>query len=204
MDIDNLPTEFAQLRKTMNALYPLPDDDFDKVARVFHYKKFNKGELVLQEGKKCRHIWFIIKGCFRIFSAENGVDMNVRFFFEYSIAADFISLRHEIPSNFYIVALEDTEVLYSFKPDYKPVLSFSKPLLSMTAEFFARHFFDEIEQCDSFKLMSPEERYNNLVQNKPKYIQRIPVTYLASYLGMSRKTLTRIRSNMANSHLVEN
>lgn len=195
MDHDKHPLALEQLRKSLNAFYPLPDNDFELLTKVFHFKKFNKGEVVLQEGKVCRHIWFVIKGCFRIFSVEDGVDVNVRFFFENSIAADFISLRHEIPSNFFIVALEDTEVLYSFKPDYLPVFAFSKSLVMLTTEFFANQFYNEIEHSNSFKLMGPEERYNSLLTTRPKYIQRIPLTYLASYLGMSRKTLTRIRSN---------
>ena len=195
MENDNLQQALAIFKKSLQDIYlPLPDSDFEQLAKVMHYKRYNKGEVVLQEGKVCRHFWFILKGCFRIFAVEKGVDVNVRFFFEHSIASDFISLRHQVPSNFYIVALEDTEVLYSYKPDYKPVLSFSKSLVALTAEFFAYQFFDEIEHSNSFKLMSPEERYHNLLKNRPRYFQRIPLTYLASYLGMSRKTLSRIRA----------
>jgi CRP-like cAMP-binding protein len=195
MDQKAILSPVEMLSKSLNALHPLPDTDFERLSQVFHYRKYNKGEVVLQEGRVCRSLSYILKGCFRIFSVENGADVNVRFFFEGSIAADFISLRHEIPSHFYIVALEETEVLYSYKRDYKPILNFSKPLTMLTAEFFAHHFFDEIEHSNSFKLMTPEERYNNLLINRPKYFQRIPLTYLASYLGMSRKTLSRIRSN---------
>jgi len=194
---NNLPQAGLDLfRKSLEENYcPLPDGDFERLKDVMKYKKYNKGEVVLQEGKVCCHFWFIIKGCFRIFAVENGIDRNVRFFLEQSIASDFISLRHHLPSNFYIVALEDTEVLYSYKPDYKPVLSFSKSMISLTAEFFASQFYNEIEHSNSFKLMTPEERYNNLLITQPKYFQRIPLTYLASYLGMSRKTLCRIRTN---------
>jgi CRP-like cAMP-binding protein len=193
---DILHTGLDRFRKSLEDNYlPLPDNDFEQLANVMQYKKYNKGELVLQEGKVCRHFWFIIKGCFRIFSVENGTDVNVRFFLDQSIASDFISLRHNVPSHFYIVALEDTETLSSYKPDYKPVLSFSKSLVSLTAEFFANQLYDEIEHSNSFKLMNPEERYHNLLITRPKYFQRIPLTYLASYLGMSRKTLCRIRTN---------
>lgn len=195
MEKENFEIAIKLFRKSIDTFHPLPDRDFEKLVEVLHYKKYNKGEVVLQEGKVCRNIWFIIKGCFRIFSVENGLDVNVHFFFEHSIAADFISLRHQIPSNFFIVALEDTEVLYSYKPDYRPLLNFSKSLVTLTAEFFATHFFDQITHSNTFKLMNPEERYNNLLLTRPKYFQRIPLTYLASYLGMSRKTLTRIRSN---------
>jgi CRP-like cAMP-binding protein len=195
MDTELINNSLGLFRKAIDTFHPLPDSDFERLSKVFHNKKYNKGEVVLQEGKICRHIWFIIKGGFRIFSLENGLEVNVRFFFEQSLATDFISLRHQIPSNFYIVALEDTEVLMAYKADDKPILDFSKSLTALTAEFFAHQFFDELQQSDSFKLMSPEERYHHLLITRPKYFQRIPLTYLASYLGMSRKTLSRIRSN---------
>lgn len=196
MVTNDLETAVEGFRKLLNEKYfILPEIDFERLANVMHYKKYNKGQVILQEGKVCRHFWYIIKGCFRIFSVADGVDVNVRFFLDQSIASDFISLRHEVPSNFYIVALEDTEVLYSYKPDYKPVLNFSKSLVSLTAGFFAQQFYEETEHSNSFKLMSPEERYHHLLITRPKYFQRIPLTYLASYLGMSRKTLCRIRTN---------
>ncbi len=197
MKKDHLENAREMFREYAATLFSLPNEDLERLEKVMHYKKYNKGEVILQEGKVCRHFWFITKGCFRVFALEHGVDVNVSFFFEQTIASDFISLRHEIPSHFFIVALEETEVLYSYKPDYKPVLSFSKELVSLTAEFFARNLFDEIEHGNSFKLMSPEERYNSLLTTSPKYFQRIPLTYLASYLGMSRKTLCRIRSQGA-------
>ena len=172
MENDKVEISLEIFKKSVAAFYPsLPDDDFEQLAKVMRYKKHNKGEIILQEGKVCRHFWFIIKGCFRIFAVEDGADVNVRFFFEQSIASDFISLRHQIKSNFYIVALEDTEVLYSYKPDYKPVLNFSKSMVALTGEFFARQFFDEIEHSNSFKLMTPEERYNSLLITRPKYFQ---------------------------------
>lgn len=195
MEKDKIENAREMFREYAESLFALPKEDLDELVKVFHYKKYNKGEIVLQEGKVCRHLWFITKGCFRMFSLEHGVDVNVSFFFERSIASDFISVRHEIPSQFFIVALEETEVLYSYKPDYKPVILFSKALVSLAAEFFANNFFNEIEHGNSFKLMSPEERYNSLLTTSPKYFQRIPLTYLASYLGMSRKTLCRIRSH---------
>jgi CRP-like cAMP-binding protein len=186
----------ALFKNAVDILQPLPDNDFERLTNVLKYKKYNKGEVVLHEGKICRNFWFICKGCFRIFSMKNGVEINVNFFFENQIASDFISLRHGIPSNFFIAALEDTEVLAAYKPDYRPVLNFSKSLIQLSANFFQQSFFNEIEQSNSFKLLNPEERYKYLQDNSPEYLQRIPLTYLASYLGMSRKTLSRIRSNI--------
>jgi CRP-like cAMP-binding protein len=58
-------------------------------------------------------------------------------------------------------------------------------------------YFKEEEHANTFKLLSPEERYLHLLKNQPHYLQRIPITYLASYLGMSRETLTRIRKKIS-------
>jgi hypothetical protein len=58
--------------------------------------------------------------------------------------------------------------------------------------FFQRLYLEEEEHSNSFKLLSPEERYNFLLENKPRYLRRIPLTHLASYLGISRETLTRV------------
>lgn len=189
------PENLLLFRNTVNDLLPIPDADFEKLAGILKYKKYNKGELVLQEGKICRYFWFVCKGCLRIYSVENGVEKNVAFFFEKNIASDFISMRHAIPSNFFIEAMEDTVVLAAHKPDFTPVINFSKSLISLSANFFQNSYFKELEHSNSFKLLNSEERYKFLQERHPKYLQRIPLTYLASYLGMSRKTLSRIRSN---------
>lgn len=183
-------------RKTVDDLLPIPDDDFEKLANILKYKKYTKGQVVLQEAKVCRYFWFICKGSFRIYSVENGVQINVNFFFEKNIASDFISLRHGIPSNFFIEAMEDSEVLAACKPDFTPVLNFSNSLIQLSANFFKESYFKELEHSNSFKLLNSEDRYKFLQDTHPKYLQRIPLTYLASYLGMSRKTLSRIRSNI--------
>ena len=191
-----LQTGLAVFRKAVNSVHVLADSDLERIEQVLHYKKYSKGAVILQEGKVCRKFWFILKGCFRIFSLENGSEVNVQFFLERRIATDFISLRHQTPSRFFITALEDTEVLYSSKPEYLPVLNFSKAMVKLTAAFFATHFLNEVEHANSFKMLTPEQRYKNLLSTTPDYIQRIPLTYLASYLGMSRKTLTRIRQSI--------
>ena len=188
------PNIIEDFKSTINKFQTIPDEDFAKLIDVVKLISFKKGEMILNEGKICKHLWFIYKGCFRIFSIEDGVEKNVKFYFEKKIASDFISLRHGIPSNFYMVAMEDCEVLVAYKPNYNPLLTFSKPIIQLTASFFQQCFFNELEHSNTFKLLNPEERYKYLEEKRPRYIQRIPLTYLASYLGMSRKTLSRIRS----------
>ena len=67
---------------------------------------------------------------------------------------------------FLLSPLKIQRYYYSYKPDYKPIFNFSKSLASLTAEFFAYNLYDEIEHSNSFKLMSPEERYQYFIANK--------------------------------------
>jgi hypothetical protein len=74
-----------------------------------------------------------------------------------------------------------------------PVFQSSSSMHFLLFRLFQDLFFKEEEHSNSFKLLSPEERYQFVIDNKPQYLQRIPLIYLASYLGISRETLTRIR-----------
>ncbi len=137
------------------------------------------------------------KGCIRSFGLENGKEMNLNFFFEEQIACNFISFRQEHPSGIYLVAMEDCKVFYSVKEDALPLFDGNAPFQILLFRFFQQLFFKEEEHSDTFKLLSPEERYKYLLDKSPHYLQRIPLTQLASYLGMSRETLTRIRKKIS-------
>src|SRR5436190_12424129 len=89
---NNFEGALEMFKKTIYSLFPLPESDFEKLSNVLHYKKYNKGDVILTEGKVCRHFWYILNGCFRMFSTETGLEVNVHFYFEGSLATDFISL----------------------------------------------------------------------------------------------------------------
>jgi CRP-like cAMP-binding protein len=129
----------------------------------------------------------------RSFGLDEGREVNIKFFFEDEFASDFESLRYQTPSQFFMVAMEDVTVFYTTKIEATPVL---KNYLRFLFRFFQDQYLKETEHSNSFKLMSPEERYVYLLENKPYYLQRIPVSHLATYLGMSRETLTRIRKKI--------
>ncbi len=186
-----------RFRKMLEAASPVTDKDLNDLVAVLHEKKFDKGEVILKEGQVCRYFYFILKGCIRSFGIEDGKEMNVNFFFEDEVACDFISFRMEKPSKVYLVAMEDCTVFYSAKTESAPLLDESDSLHKVLFRFFQQLYFKEEEHSNTFILLSPEERYLYLLEKSPHYLQRIPLTHLASYLGMSRETLTRIRKKIS-------
>lgn len=193
MEMNNKNEGFLRFRKKLELLAPISDNDFLHLENVLHEKHFNKGEVILREGQVCRYFYFIVSGCIRSFGLENGKEVNLKFYFEDDTACDFISFRQEEPSQIYLVAMEDCAVCYSAKIEAVPVFQNTIALHILLFRFFQELYFKEEEHSNSFKLLSPEERYHFLLEHKPHYLQRIPLMQLASYLGMSRETLTRIR-----------
>jgi len=188
--------DLERFRKRLESFVALTDHEFTLWKTIMHQKQVGKGEVLLKEGQVCRQFYFILHGCLRSFSLEEGREVNLSFYFEDDFACDFESFRKEEPAKFYLVAMEDTVVYFGRKKEAVPVLQ-SEPAISVFLfRFFQDLFFSESQHSNTFKLMTPEQRYNFLLENKSHYLQRIPLTHLASYLGTSRETLTRIRKKI--------
>ncbi len=193
MKINQVPEALNQYRKKLESYTEISDEDFGKLANTMREKRFSKGEVILKEGDVCRSFNFIYKGLIRSFGLEDGREVNVNFYMENDFACDFASFRAEEPSAFYFVAMEDTIVYQGLKSETVPIFEGSAPLHFFLFRFFQQLYLEEEAHANSLKLLSPEERYHFTIEQKPEYIQRIPLTYLASYLGMSRATITRMR-----------
>lgn len=174
----------------------VPDKEFEHLSQVMHRKYFNKGEVILREGQVCRHYYFILKGSIRSFSIRDGKEVNVNFYFEDDTACDFASFRNEAPSEFYFVAMEDCVTFYGTKTEAAPVFVRQISLQTFLFRFFQDLYLKEEEHSNMYKMLDPENRYKYMVENHPQFLQRVPVMHLASYLGMSRETLSRIRKKM--------
>jgi CRP-like cAMP-binding protein len=102
-------------------------------------KRVSKGEVLLKEGQVCRQFYFILTGCLRSFSLEEGREVNLSFYFEDDFACDFESFRKEEPAKFYLVAMEDTVVYIASK---KKRCLFCK--VNLLFLFFLFRFFQDL------------------------------------------------------------
>lgn len=157
-------------------------------------KQLKKGEALLEEGKPCLYCWFIEDGYLRATTInKEGKEINLNFWFENTFVTNIKSLRSKQPSEFSIVAGEQSKVweldgdmllkLYERSPQFE---SFGRKLLEKV-------LMEQEEHINLFKLNTPTERYQYIADTKPQLLQRISLTMLSSYLGISRETLSRIR-----------
>src|SRR4051794_31668782 len=167
METNNTQEALVRFREKMESFAPMTDVDFLQLADTLHEKNFDKGEVLLREGQVCRQFYFIISGCIRSFGLENGREINVRFYFEDDLVCDFSSFRDEAPSQFYFIAMEDSTIYFATKAEAVPVFASSASLQFLLFRLFQTLYIKEEAHANSFKLLSPEERYQFLLEYKP-------------------------------------
>jgi len=161
---------------------------------VWHHLEVPAKTLLLKEGEIARKSYFIEKGCLRLWFLHNGREISFMFFFEGDIVSSVESFRKQVPSLFSIEAIEPAVVRWISKTDLDNVLEKDAFLSNYLMDWavdrqaaFIRHFL-------SFLKDNPRQRYENLLSENPKVIQRVPLQYIASYLGITPVSLSRIRS----------
>lgn len=160
--------------------------------------------ILLEEGKKSQHYIFIEKGCVRAFFNNNGNDKTVQFFFENEGLTSFDSFINNVPSLFTIETIEPSVIYLLPKPyviQLVDELSHEPDFAQMILQISAQRQMHYMNEFVSFIRDTPEQRYQNLLNERPHIIQRVAQHYIASYLGISTVHLSRIKSKLAKGRM---
>lgn len=174
----------------------LNDDEAVQFLSNFEDVKVKKRQFIVQPNFTNKHRYFVLKGAFRSYVVtKNGQEHTLQFAIENWWISDFNSYIYQDPATLFIIALEDSAVLqieYSKEQKLKKANHKFETFFRIMAEkglaFEHRRILFNLTH-------SAEERYENFLQNFPNFVQRVPQYALASYLGMSKEFLSRIRNN---------
>ena len=187
---------FQPLKSYCSNFVSLSIDELQLTEKYFELKTINKKEFLLQDGKICNFIAFIKSGTIRHFHIKNGDEKTCDISFENSWVTDFQSFTHDTNCIMNLQAMEETVVFLIKKENlYKLYQECNK------YETFGRIMAENVAQRATEIAMSlssdkPEERFLNLIKNKPNIFQRIPQKYIANFLGISPESLSRIRNRI--------
>jgi CRP-like cAMP-binding protein len=174
----------------------LTEDEKELLRSRFHSKRMRKKQYFLQEGDVCRQIAFIVKGAARMFSVdEKGNEHIIRFGLETWWLGDQESFNLLTPSRYNIELLEETDLLVV---SVREALELRDQIRSfdMTIKTLDSHaVIASQKRIHSAISMTAEEKYDELANAYPQFLQRFPQNMIASYLGLSPETLSRIRKN---------
>ena len=175
----------------------LADNELDAIMAAFDRKRMQKRQYFLREGDVCKYIGFIVKGSARIFTVdEKGHEHISRFGLESWWISDHESLINLTPSPYFIEMLEDSELLIITLPNANELRNKSR-CFDLTVRVLDQ--FQAIamqKRIHAAIAMTAEERYCDLLRTYPQFLERFPMNMIASYLGLSPETLSRIRKNV--------
>ena len=173
---------------------PLTDGEIELIQDSFIPKKFRKRQYFLQEGEVCKYSAFIVKGAMRQYSVDDkGEEHIIRLYIENWWAADRESLMKQTPSIYFIDAWEDTEGLLVTKDALIDLIERIPSLSEWIRNLDANFAIASQRRLNAAISLSAEERYHDLEKAYPEFLQRFPQHIIASYLGINRETLSRIR-----------
>ena len=172
----------------------ISDADFEEVKKAFTFKRYKKGQFLLQEGEVSKYTAFVLKGSMRQYSVDaKGTEHIIHFGIENWWVGDRESSTMLTPSNYNIDAIEDTEVLLTTSEDLQQLTAALPVIGKMVNTMNQRNFIASQKRIHDSLSLTAEERYLELLKNHPDFLQRFPQTMLASYLGITAETYSRIR-----------
>jgi CRP/FNR family transcriptional regulator, anaerobic regulatory protein len=166
------------------------------LAKVFTKIEYPKGKLLLEQGKICRHLYFLESGFVRGFYYQAGREITSWFAFENDIVASMYSFTAQKPS-FEIIEILENSVLHCINYDQLQQLYNKFPEFNCAGRLLIEKYYIELEERTfSFQIQSAKERYQEILNTQPALLQRASLGHIASYLGISQETLSRIRANV--------
>ncbi|MGN5955275.1 Crp/Fnr family transcriptional regulator [Sphingobacterium lactis] len=175
----------------------LSEEETELIKKLFTEKSLKKGENILEQGKICKSLFFVSKGLLRQYINHEGKELTIHFNEENTFACDFDSFISQSPSEKTIEALEDTELniisfenLQQFYAEINNGDRFGRLLLEKIFSSAIRHII-------SVHADTAEQRYLNFLHSFKHLQQRIPQLYIASFIGVTPQSLSRIRRRIA-------
>lgn len=157
---------------------------------------FKKGDIVLKENDVDNTTFFVVKGLVRQYKILDGNDLTINFFAENEWIISLNSFNKKKTANYFLICLEDTELITGNEESAQALFKAFPRFETISRVVMEKAFAEKHEMLHAFQTDSPEQRYENLVKNKPDILQRIPQYYIASYLGLTPESLSRIRKRL--------
>ncbi|MEM8528180.1 MAG: Crp/Fnr family transcriptional regulator [Bacteroidota bacterium] len=187
----------AQLKSFLKNVSFLTDADCQMFEEDLEIADFRKKDWFLKEGQICRRMGFVNQGSFRMYYLMNGKEINTHFVFENEFLVDYNSFLNQQASRYYIEALEKSEIV-------------TFPFSTMQAAYHRSHNWERFgrimaeqsyqittNRVESFLFMEGKERYQSALENYPTIFERVPLYHIASYLGLERESLSRLRKKIS-------
>ena len=181
-----------------NFLKEIPgiEENWNQIKHLFIEKNVPSKTTLLSEGMVSKYIYFINKGALRLWNNDDGRDITMQFFFEGQVVSSFESFYLCKNSQFSIESIEDSNITLLSKESLDLLSDKFPSVNNYITDIICKRFIDYTNFFLSRIKDSPEKRYYDLLENNSELIKRVPHYYIASYLGITPVSLSRIRNRI--------
>jgi len=184
----------SEIQKTLKSYFPsLEVESLNAFLSHASFIKAKKGTKLIFEGKRHHYTYFILKGGVKSYYSKNSKEACMWFAFE-NEAIGTISTYEGFPSKETVELLKDSEFIRFEIEKLKELSRMDLSISNLITDLIVGHALILEEHLYQLQFMSGEERYEELLETTPEILQKVSLTDIASYLGMSRETLSRIRA----------
>lgn len=177
-----------------NSITPLPEELVKEIIHYTEVREYKKEDFILRAGKISNHTSWILKGLIRSYYERDGEEITTKFLWEGAPVTSVYSYYNRKPGNENIVALEDT-LMASMHYDHMQELYKKYAAFNIIGRVITEKYLYMLEiEVYNLRKQKAEDRYDFIVKHFPHLLQRVPLKYLATYLGMNLETLSRIRA----------
>ena len=185
---------FDIFRKYLEDKIALTNEDFELIESLSSFKRLRKRQYLLQEGDVCRFNAFVCKGFLRYYYVDKKAQEHImQFAPENYWTGDRESMDSGLPSKYNVDAIEDSEILLLKKEDFELIRKTVPAFNDFVNEMLKKNVLVLQERIHVNISLSAEEKYRNFITRYPSISNRVPLHMIASYLGVSAETLSRVR-----------
>ncbi|MFD3449778.1 Crp/Fnr family transcriptional regulator [Microbacteriaceae bacterium 4G12] len=185
------------LMKYMDKFSTLNKEEQQTIVEDVQIEEYKKGTILLRQGDVPIHCYFVLKGCVRQhFIDEAGKEVTSNFYTEEQAISNFNHHKQDKSSAYSLTCLEDCILVIGDLDKIKDMFNKYSQLESMTRRMIEHNFGEVQDELASFIASTPEERYKALLRKRPYLVDRVPQHQLASYLGITPESLSRIKKRI--------
>lgn len=186
---------YEVLRAYLKRNIEVTDEQLAGFFSKFSLKNTKRSEILLEVGSVCRHMYFVNKGCLRVYLIDEDGRESTRFLIpEGRFGTAFPSFILQEPSKAAIQSIEPSEILFLTYKDFRELADVLPEWEKLYRINLEHDYIASIKRIESLITMGAKERYAMLMETNPALIQRLPSKIIADYLGISQETLSRLKS----------